>query len=122
MKRSAIFRLALLCTALVAFHRANTWPTRYRFQSSLAYSQEVAKQKALARWYGKWHEQARILASTGVVGECAAAFWRQGNRWAIGVALGKRSESEADSLAMKYCLQHCPPGAQPKIERAWRGD
>ena len=80
--------------------------------SNPSYSQEVAKQKALALWYSNWHGQARILASTGVVGECAVAFWRQGNRWAIGVALGKRSESEADGPAMKYCLQHCPLGAR----------
>ena len=83
--------------------------------SNPSYFQEVAKRKALALWYSKWHGQARILASTGVVSECAVAFWRKGRAWAVGVALGKRSEAEADSVAIKYCLQHCLPGAHPKV-------
>jgi hypothetical protein len=84
------------------------------------YNEEAAKQKALALWHSKHRSEARILASSGAVGECAVAVWRQGKHWAVSASLGKRSEAEAYAIAMRNCLQHCPPGARPKIYRAWR--
>ena len=64
----------------------------------------------------------RAMAPEGVVvGEGAVAVWHQGKAWAIGAALGRRSATEADEDAIKFCLQHCPAGAKPKILRGFRG-
>ena len=84
-----------------------------------SYTQESAKQKAmdLLKKYGR---NPRIVASSAVVGDCAVAFWRNGNHWAVGASLGKRSSTEADDLAMKYCLKYCPSSANPKIIRGFR--
>jgi hypothetical protein len=86
-----------------------------------SYSKKAAEQKALALWHGKWRGQAKISASSDVVGDGAVAVWSHDKAWAIGAALGKRSSTEADALAIKYCLQHCPTGAKPKILRGFRG-
>jgi hypothetical protein len=85
MKRSALFRLALISVAAMAIQRTNagsavaTGPHgAHVIVSNPSYSEEVVKQKALALWHSRWRGQARILASTGVVGECGVAVSRKG--------------------------------------------
>jgi hypothetical protein len=85
------------------------------------YYKKAAEQKALALWHSHWRGKAKILASSDVVGDGAVAVWSKGKAWAIGASLGKRSPTEADAIAIKYCLQHCPKGAKPKILRGFRG-
>jgi hypothetical protein len=84
------------------------------------YTKAGAIMKVHLLWQKKHTTPLKIIASTSRDGECAIAGWRNGKHWAVGVSLGKTSSGEADAIAIRHCLRHCPPGAIPKIVRGFR--
>jgi hypothetical protein len=85
------------------------------------YSKEAASKKALALWHRQWTGTPKILASSDVVGEGAVAAWNNGNHWAIGASVGKRTAAEAEAEAIKYCRDRAPKGAKATILRQFHG-
>jgi hypothetical protein len=83
------------------------------------YTKKTAEQKALALWHSNWSGQPKILVSSEA-GYGAVAVWNNGDTWAIGATAGKASPQEADKEAIRYCLQHCPATAGPKILRRFK--
>jgi len=80
------------------------------------------EQRALAealRKYGRG--DFRIIAATDVTGFGAIAVARHpdGYRTIIGVSLGKRSATEADTLAIEKCLR--AGGKNPQVKWAFHG-
>ena len=63
----------------------------------------------------------RVLASTDLVGECAIAIARKGSGkgWLIGISLGRRSATEAQSRAIERCRE--AGGIDPKIRWGFWG-
>jgi hypothetical protein len=63
----------------------------------------------------------RILAASDVTGYGAIAVARQptGHGYIVGVVLGKRSHTEAVTIATKHCLQ--AGGLNPVVKWAFRG-
>jgi hypothetical protein len=121
MKRSALVRLALLCLASVLIQNANAGSavaTDGRGHLAAAYGGPVQKEKQRAidearRRYGA---NVRILVATDVTGYGAIAVARHPNGIGsvIGVALGARSQTEADTLAIKRCLK--AHGTDPQVK------
>lgn len=62
---------------------------------------------------------ARLLASTDVVGEGAIAVARKGNGSVIGISLGRRTAVEAQARAIDQCLK--AGGTDPKVKWGFRG-
>ena len=80
------------------------------------------EQRALAealRKYGR--RDFRIIAATDVTGfgAIAVAHHPDGHRTIIGVSLGKRSATEADTLAVEKCLR--AGGKNPQVKWVFRG-
>ena len=63
----------------------------------------------------------RIVAATDIAGygAIAVALHPNGRGSILGVALGKRSATEADNLAIEQCLK--AGGTHPKIIEGFRG-
>jgi hypothetical protein len=81
---------------------------------------EMAKQSVFSRARRNgWN--VRIIASTDQTGygAIAVALHPSGHGSLIGVALGKRSATEADSLAIEHCLK--AGGINPQVKWAFRG-
>jgi hypothetical protein len=124
MRRWVLSQLFLL--SLVAFVAQNAsggsavaWDGHGHLVSFHGYPVDEAKRRALEtarRYYGR---NIRLIASTDIFGYGAIAVAAKGSGSVIGVALGKRSASEADLLAKKYCLN--AGGTGPKIIKAWKG-
>ena len=71
-----------------------------------------------ARLYG-WTD-ARIIAASDATGYCAIAVAaHKGGGVVVGVALGKRSATEADTLAIQHCLK--AGGINPRVRWGWYG-
>jgi hypothetical protein len=89
--------------------------------TSFGHPREIAKEKALALARNKCGNNVRIIASTDLTGYCAIAAARHPNGygWIIGVALGRRSATEADALAMEQCIK--AGGAKPRVRSGFRG-
>jgi hypothetical protein len=79
----------------------------------------VVKQRAIEICRRKGGVNVRIIAATDVFGYGAIAVAAKGTGSVIGVALGKRSPTEADAIAVDQCLK--AGGSAPKIIRAWKG-
>jgi hypothetical protein len=87
--------------------------------ASVGQSVEVVKQRAIEICRRKGGVNVRIIAATDVFGYGAIAVAAKGAGSVIGVALGKRSATEADAIAIDQCLK--AGGSGPKIIRAWKG-
>jgi hypothetical protein len=125
MKRSALLRLALVSTAVAAIQNANAGSAVAigpHNQLATAYGGPVEreKQRALETARRRYGADVKILAASDVTGYGAIAVARHPNgNWVIGVALGRRSATEADSLALNQCLK--VGGVNPKIRWGFRG-
>jgi hypothetical protein len=75
---------------------------------------EKEKQRALELALRRYGADVRLIAATGVTGYGAIAVARHGNSSLIGVALGKRSQTEAAALAIDHCLK--AGGTDPKVK------
>jgi hypothetical protein len=80
-----------------------------------------AKERALEEAHRRYGPNARILAATNVTGYGAVAVARHPNGvgWIIGVALGKRSATEADTLAIEQCRK--AGGIKPRVRWGFWG-
>jgi hypothetical protein len=87
--------------------------------ASVGQSVDVVKQRAIDICRRKGGINVRIIAATDVFGYGAIAVAAKGTGSVIGVALGKRSATEADAIAIDQCLK--AGGSAPKIIRAWKG-
>ena len=126
MKRSLIlpFRLAgLNCLVLQKANAGSAVAIGPHNQLATAYGGPVEreKQRALAEARRKYGANARILAASDVNGYGAIAVARHpnGHDWVIGVALGRQSATEADTLAIEQCLK--AGGINPQVKWGFRG-
>jgi len=125
MKKTILFRLALLAFGTVALCSAHGGSAvaiapHNQMVTSYGHTREIAKQRALEEARRKYGDNVRILASSDVTGYCAIAKARhpKGN-WVIGVSLGNPSATQANTLAMKWCVQ--AGGKNPRVIRGFRG-
>jgi hypothetical protein len=125
MKRSTLFRLALLSMAVVAMQSANAGSAvandghGHTVYSKGQLTKAIAIQHALetARTHG-WVD-ARIIAASDVTGYCAIAVARKGNGSVLGAALGRPSRADAERRAIEICLKG--GGTDPKVRWEWHG-
>jgi hypothetical protein len=119
MKRSVIF-FALLGLAGVLIQNADAGSAvamePHHGGLATAYGGPVQreKQRALNEARHRYGADVRIIAATDVTGYGAIAVARLGNRAIVGVALGKRSQTEAATLAIEQCLKG--GGTDPKVK------
>lgn len=126
MKKIALFRLVLIGLVCAAIQHANAGSAvacdGYG-HCSAAYggSVEREKQRALETARRKGWAGAKIVAATDMPGYGAIAVARHPNGYGsvIGIAIGKRSATEADTLAIKQCVKS--GGTNPKVRSSWRG-
>jgi len=125
MRRSAIFRLALLCMTIVAIQRANTAsavayaPGGHIVTSRGQSSKEIAEQHALTTARQRYGASARLIAASAVTGYCAIAVGRKRTGLVNGIALGRPSRAEAERQAVEACLK--AGGTDPKVRWEWYG-
>jgi hypothetical protein len=123
--KKTVFCLLLLCSLLLALQSANAGSAvalAPHNQLATAYGGPVAreKQRALDEARRKYGANARILAATDTTGYGAIAVARHPNgNWVIGVSLGKRSATEASTLAIEHCLK--AGGRNPQVKWAFWG-
>jgi hypothetical protein len=125
MKKTALFLFVLLGFGSVTPQDASAGsavamePRHGKLVSSYGHSKQVAMERALETARRLYGAQVRIIAATNVTGYCAIAVARHGDKAIVGVALGRRSATEADSLAIEQCLK--AGGTNPRIISGWRG-
>jgi hypothetical protein len=125
MKRRTGMRLALLlgmsalamqnaAAGAAVAHGSNGY-----LVASVGQSVDVVKQRAIELCRRKGGVNVKVIAATDVFGYGAIAVAAKGTGSVIGVALGKRSATEADAIAIDQCLR--AGGSAPKIIKAWKG-
>ena len=125
MKKKTVFRLLLLGFLALALQSTNAGSAvalapHNQMVTSYGHPKEIAKQRALEEARPKYGNNVRILAASDVTGYGAIAVARVANgNWLIGVSLGKRSATEAETLAISYCRK--AGGINPQIKSAFRG-
>jgi hypothetical protein len=124
VKRSELFLLVLMGTAGMMIQSADAgsavaWDGHGHFATAYGGPVQREKRRALDTARRKGWVTARIIATTDVTGYCTIAVARLGNRAIVGVALGKRSPTEAETVAVEQCLK--AGGSHPKIISGWRG-
>jgi hypothetical protein len=84
-------------------------------------TKEIAIYNALTSARQRYGANVRLIAASDAEGYCAIAVaWRaNGPGGFIGVSLAKRSQAEADSLAIGQCLK--AGGTDPKVIKRWHG-
>ena len=125
MKRSALFRLALLSMVIAAIQNANAgsavaWaPHGHLVYSKGQPTKAVAIQHALETAHSHGWTDARIIAASDVTGYGAIAVARKGRVLVIGAALGRPSLADAEKRAIEVCLKG--GGTDPQIRSRWKG-
>jgi hypothetical protein len=126
MKRSVLFRLAIVSAAVVAIKNARAGSAialapNNKMVLVVGMPVEIAKERALAEARRKYGPDVRLMGYSDVTGYCAIAVARHPNGYGsiICASLGKRSATEADTSAIEHCLKL--GGTRPKIIRAIRG-
>jgi hypothetical protein len=126
MKKTVFFRFALVVMTvglMQSAHAGAAVALAPNNQLTTAYGGPVQREKARAlnnarRLYG---DNVRIIAATDLTGYGAIAVARHPNGfgWIIGVALGKRSATEADTLAIEGCRK--AGGVNAQVKWAFQG-
>lgn len=123
MKKTALFLFVLLgfgSTQDASAGSAVAMELRHgKLVSSYGHSKQVAMERALETARRLYGAEVRIIAATNVTGYCTIAVARHGDKTIVGVALGRRSATEADSLAIEQCLK--AGGTNPRTISGWRG-
>jgi hypothetical protein len=124
MKRSTLFRLALLSMAVGAIQSVNAGSAvaigpHNHLVYSYGHPKEIAVQRALEMGHQLYGADVRLLAASDVIGYGAVAIAHHRIGWVTGVALGRPSASDAEHLAIEQCLK--AGGTDPKIRWRWRG-
>lgn len=124
--RNKLFSLTLLGFSVLASEDGNAGAAvacAGDGQWATAYGGSVAReeQRALTEIRVKYGTQGRIVAATDVIGYGAIAVARHpsGHGSIVGISLGKRSATEANTLAIEKCLK--AGGVNPQVRWAWRG-
>lgn len=89
--------------------------------SEYGHPKAVSIQRALALARHRHGENCRILAASDVTGygAIAVALHPNGHGSIIGVSLGNRSATQADTLAIQHCLN--AGGLRPVVKWGFRG-
>lgn len=126
MKKTGLFWLALMCLAGLPIYSAKAgsaivWDGGRNLTSSYGHPVGIAEQRALKTAHLNGWSNVRIIAATDQTGygAIAIALHPNGRGSVIGVALGRRSAAEANSLAIEQCLQK--GGTSPKVRWVFRG-
>lgn len=125
MKKSVLFRVTLIGLVTVALCKVNAGSavgTDGLGHNIYAFGRpvEMAKQAVLDRARRKsWN--VKIIASTDQTGygAIAIALHPNGHGSLVGVALGRRSATEADTLAIELCVK--AGGTNPQVKWGFRG-
>jgi hypothetical protein len=124
MKRSCIFRLALLGFASVFIQSVSAasavaWDRHGHMGTAVRPSLSEAKQRALDLCRRTGGLDPTILAASDVVGYGAIAIARLRTGSVIGVSIGRPSPADAENRAIAKCLR--AGGTNPKIRCGWQG-
>src|SRR5580692_7233841 len=102
MKRSALFRLALVSMVVVAIQNANAGSAvvtdghGHLITSYGQPSKEIAKEHALETARQRYGANVKLLAASDVTGYGAIAVARKGSGLVNGIALGRPSRADAE--------------------------
>ncbi len=126
MKNSISSRL-LSCLCCILIESANagsavaiaTIGQRTMIVKSYGLPQKVAEKHVIDICRREGGANARLLASSDVVGYGAVAVARRGYRWVVGVSLGRRSATESETRAVMACVR--AGGMNPKVKWGFRG-
>jgi hypothetical protein len=125
MKKSRLTALVFLGFAL-AIETLNAgsvvvWDGGKNLGTAYGRPVEIAKQRALQAARRKGWTNVRIIGASNVSGYGAIAIARHpsGHGSLIGVALGRRSATEADTLAIEQCVK--AGGTNVKVTTGFRG-
>jgi hypothetical protein len=92
----------------------------HQLATSYGGSLKQVSQRALAEARRRYGPDVRLLAATDMTGYGAIAVARHPNgNLVIGVALGRRSATEADTLAIEQCLKG--GGIKPQVKWGFWG-
>ncbi len=125
MKKNVLFLLVLVALAGRAINTAQAGsavamePRHANLATAYGGPVEREKERALSNAQRLYGNDARIIAATDVTGYGAIAVARWKDRFVVGVVLGKRSATEADTLAIARCLK--AGGRNPQVKWAFRG-
>jgi hypothetical protein len=126
MKMNAIFLLVLVAMTVGAMQTAHAGSAialgpHNQMVADGGLPVEVAKQRVLAKARQKFGPNVRLLGYSDVTGYCAIAVARHPNGigWIICASLGRRSPTEADTMAIEHCLKL--GGRNPQVRLAFRG-
>jgi hypothetical protein len=129
MKTNALLALALLTAAGLLTGRAEAASAvaiddhGHLVHSKGQPTREIAIEHVVdgaRQLYGP-HANVRLIASSDVTGYCAIAVASKvnGHGYLVGVSLAKRSQAEADNMAITHCLK--AGGVDPKVKWRWHG-
>jgi len=126
MKRSTLLLFISLGFVTLALHKADAGSAVAigpNNQLATAYGGPVEREKrrALNEARRKYGADVRIIAASDRTGYGAIAVARHPNGygWIIGVSLGNRSATEADTLAIQHCLR--AGGVNPQVKWGFSG-
>ena len=112
MKKNALLRFALIGLVGVAIHDAHggsavAWDGKGHFSTAYGGPVQREKQRALASAHRDGWTPAKIIAATDSpgYGAIAVALHPNGYGSVNGIAIGRRSATEADAVAIKLCLR-----------------
>src|ERR1700736_5884549 len=120
MKKTALFRLTLICLAASPIHNTKAcsvvvWDGSSHLGTSYGHPVQIEKQRALEGARRRGWTNVRIIGASDETGYGAIAIARHPNGQGslIGIALGRGSAREADTLAIEECLK--AGGTNPKV-------
>jgi hypothetical protein len=126
MKRNRLFNLALVTMVAVAIHNVRAGSAialgpDHKMIVVAGVPVEIAKQRALAEARRKFGPNVRVVGYSDATGYCAIAVARHPNGygWIVCASLGKRSPTEAYTLAIEHCLKL--GGRNPRVTSSFRG-
>ena len=121
MRFAVLLGLAALAAQNASAGSAVAWDGHGHVFSSVGYSVNVAKQRALEIARSRYGNNVRLVAYCDVAGYGAIAVGRNehGSGSVVGVTLGRASALEAQNLAMENCLS--AGGINPKVIRTFKG-
>ena len=123
MKKTLLALLALMGAALQQGYAGSAvaMAPPGHLVSMYGHSKAVSIQEALNLARLRYGANVKLLAATDVTGygAIAVAHHFNGENSLIGVALGMRSATEANTVAIQQCLK--AGGKNPQVKWAWRG-
>jgi hypothetical protein len=126
MKRNVLFRLALVTMTVGAMRTAEAgsavvWDGGSHVVYSYGHPVEIAKKRALEMASAKDWVNVRIVAASDIngYGAIAVALHPNGRGSLIGISLGNRSATEANTLAIAQCLK--AGGTKATVKSKFRG-